>query len=38
MTKLKRRFTRETGIPTTRTGVEQKVGRAVINLILGKKK
>jgi hypothetical protein len=38
MTKLKRRFTRETGIPTTRTGVEQKVGRAVISILLGKKK
>ena len=38
ITKLKRQFTKETGIPTTRTGVEQKVGRALINLILGKKK
>jgi hypothetical protein len=38
ITKLKRQFTKGTGIPTTRTGVEQKVGRAVINLILGNKK
>lgn len=37
ITKLKRQFTKETGIPTTKSGVEQKVGRAIINLILGKK-
>lgn len=38
ITQLKRRFTKATGIPTTKTGVEQKVGRAVIDLIFGKKK
>lgn len=38
ITKLKRRFTKETGIPTTKSGVEQKVGRAVISILLGKKK
>lgn len=37
ITKLKRQFTKETGIPTTKSGVEQKVGRAIINLIFGKK-
>lgn len=37
ITKLKRQFTKETGIPTTKSGVEQKVGRTIINLIFGKK-
>ena len=37
ITKLKCQFTKETGIPTTKSGVEQKVGRAIINLIFGKK-
>ena len=37
ITKLKRQFTKETGIPTTKSGVEQKAGRAIINLIFGKK-
>jgi N5-(carboxyethyl)ornithine synthase len=27
----------ETSIPTTKSGVEQKVGRAIVNLILDKK-
>lgn len=37
ITKLKCKFTKETSIPTTKSGVEQKVGRAIVNLILGKK-
>jgi hypothetical protein len=36
ITKLKRRFTKETGIPTTKTGMEQKIGKAFINLIFKK--
>jgi hypothetical protein len=36
ITKLKRRFTKESGIPTTKTGVEQKIGKAIVNLIFGK--
>ena len=36
ITKLKRRFTKETGIPTTKTGIEQKIGKALINLIFKK--
>lgn len=36
--KLKRRFTKETGIPTTKTGIEQKIGKALINLIFKKNK
>lgn len=36
ITMLKRKFTKETGIPITRTGVEQKIGRTILNLIIGK--
>lgn len=36
ITKLKRRFTKETDIPTTKTGIEQKIGKALINLIFKK--
>jgi hypothetical protein len=32
---VKQRIARETGIPTSISGVERKVGRSVINLILG---
>lgn len=38
ITKLKRRFTKVIGIPTTKTGMEQKIGKAVINLIFKKNK
>lgn len=38
ITKLNRRFTKVIGIPTTKTGMEQKIGKAVINLILKKNK
>jgi len=38
ITKLKRRFTKETGIPTTTSGMEQKIGKALINLIFKKNK
>lgn len=37
ITKLKREFTRATGIPTTKSGIERKIGGAIINLIFGKK-
>ena len=37
ITKLKRNFTQKTGIPTTKAGIERKVGGAIINLLLGKK-
>ncbi|MDE5874836.1 MAG: hypothetical protein K2H15_04240 [Muribaculaceae bacterium] len=38
VTKAKREISRATGIPTTRAGLERKIGNAVINAILGKKK
>ena len=37
ITKLKRDFTKKTGIPTTKSGIERKIGRTIINLLLGKK-
>ena len=38
ITAAKRAFTQATGIPTTKTGIERKIGAAVIGLFLGKKK
>ncbi|MBD5204145.1 MAG: hypothetical protein HDS82_04630 [Bacteroidales bacterium] len=38
VTQAKRNISRATGIPTTRAGIERKVGAMVINAILGKKK
>jgi hypothetical protein len=38
VTKLKRDFAKATGIPTTRSGLERKIGGAIINTLLGKKK
>ncbi len=38
ISKLKRDFAKTTGIPTTRSGLERKIGGAIINLIFGKKK
>ncbi|MGM9804016.1 MAG: hypothetical protein ACI308_07560 [Muribaculaceae bacterium] len=37
ITALKRKFTKATGIPTTRAGVERKLGGAIMKKILGKK-
>lgn len=37
ITKLKRNFTKKTGIPTTKSGIERKIGGTIINLLLGKK-
>lgn len=34
----KQKIARKTGIPLTKGGLERKVGRAVINIITGKKK
>jgi hypothetical protein len=31
----KQRFARQTGIPTTKSGMERKVGRSLINLLFG---
>lgn len=38
VTKLKREFTKTTGIPTTKSGIERKIGSAIINTILSKLK
>lgn len=38
ITHLKRAFTKATGIPTTKSGMERKIGGAIVNLLLGKKK
>lgn len=35
ITAAKQKFARETGIPTSMAGVERKVGRSIINLLLG---
>lgn len=37
ITKLKRTFTQKTGIPTTKSRIERKIGGALINIIFGKK-
>jgi len=34
ITAVKQKFARETGIPTSVNGIERKVGRSVINLLL----
>lgn len=38
VSKLKRDFAKATGIPTTRNGLERKIGSAIINAVFGKKK
>ena len=38
ITKVKQDIARKTGIPTTKSGVERKVGKAVLDLVLGGKK
>lgn len=38
ITKLKRQFTKLTGIPTTKSGIERKIGQVVMDLLLGKNK
>jgi hypothetical protein len=37
ITELKQQIARETGIPTTKSGMERKIGNAVIKAIFGKK-
>lgn len=34
ITNMKRQFARKTGIPTSKTGLYQKVGRMVVNFVL----
>ena len=35
---LKRKFTKETGIPLTKAGVERKLGALLLNWVLGRGK
>lgn len=35
ITSAKQKFARQTGIPTTKSGMERKIGRSVINLLFG---
>lgn len=37
ITAMKQNFARKTGIPTSKSGLEQKVGRMVLNIIFGGK-
>ncbi len=36
ITKVKQHIAKETGIPTTRNGLERKIGSILINFLLGK--
>ena len=36
LTRAKQEFARQTGIPTSKTGLERKIGRAIIKGIFGK--
>lgn len=38
VTKVKQQFARKTGIPTSRTGLERKIGNFILDSIFGKKK
>jgi hypothetical protein len=37
ITQAKRDFTNSTGIPTTKAGIERKIGSTIINVLFGKK-
>ena len=37
ITKIRQKFARETGIPTSKAGLERKIGNTIIKAILGKK-
>lgn len=37
ITGVKQKFAKKTGVPTTRGGIERKVGRLLIKTLLGKK-
>lgn len=36
ITAIKRSFTKATGIPTTKSGIERKIGSALVKVLLGK--
>jgi hypothetical protein len=37
ITSAKQRFARKTGVPTSKTGLERKIGKIILQLIFGKK-
>lgn len=37
ITKFKRKIAKTTGIPTTKSGIERKIGQVVIDLLFGRK-
>lgn len=37
ITQMKQKFACETGIPTSKAGLERKIGNAIIKALLGKK-
>ncbi len=37
ITAAKQKFAKSTGIPTSKTGIERKIGATLLNLIFGKK-
>ena len=38
ITQAKQKFARETAIPTSKAGLERKIGKMVLNAIFGKRK
>lgn len=38
VTKVKREIAKATGIPTTRSGLERKIGASIIKAVFGKKR
>lgn len=38
ITQAKQKIARATGVPTTKAGIERKIGQTVINLIFGKRR
>lgn len=38
ITQARQKFARETGIPTTKAGLERKIGKMVLDAIFGKRK
>lgn len=36
ITKIKKKVSKATGVPTTRQGIERKIGKAIIKAITGK--
>jgi len=37
VTSAKQKFARETGIPTTKSGLEKKIGSSILKMLFGKK-